>query len=225
MKGFLDRSWSLALVAVLTLLASGCASTIRNDVTAFHEWPADLDQRTYVITRTEEQANELEYNNYENLLRAELARLGFEEQRSAPPARLKVRLQYSSSVRDVLLIQPVADPYYYPWAWGGGPGLGPWRGPQGYYPPGVYYPGSWGPPIIQQEEIRYKMYSRQLKVVMTDARTGRNVYEVTVNSDDTKGPLPGVMPYMMRSAFQEFPGPNGVPRVIELKMEKVKPTP
>lgn len=219
--------WRWMATACLVALASGCASTISNQVTAFHDWPAGLPERTYVLTRTAEQANDLEYRTYEQLLRAELARLGFEEQQAAPPARLKVRMQYKWSVRDVQVFQPVADPFYYPWGWGGWPGmgLGPWQGPQGYYPPGVYYPGNFGPPMVQQQQTRYQMYTRQLKIMISDAANGRNLFDVTVNSDDSKGPLAVVMPYMMRSAFTDFPGPNGVPRVVELKMEKRRPVP
>lgn len=213
--------WPALLAACALSLLAGCASTIRNNVTAFHEWPMELEDKTYAFTRTEEQANDLEYRTYENMLRAELGRLGFEEKNAAPPARLKVRMQYNLSVRDVQVIAPVADPFYGPWGWGwGGPGLGPCTGPQGYYPPGIYYPGCGAAPIVQQQVTRHKMYARQLRVVMTDAKTGRNQYDVTVTSDDDKGPMARVMPYMLRSAFQDFPGPNGVPRQIELKMER-----
>ena len=223
MQRLINRWWRLALAVGVAAALSGCATKIRNNVTAFHEWPAGLENKTYVFSRTDQQVNDLEYRNYENLLRAELARLAFDEQESAANARLRASMQYQSTVRDVHLIQPVVDPYYYPyypWGWGGGPGFGPWRGPQGYYPPGVYYPGDWGPPIVQQQESRYQVYSRQLKVMITDATTGRHLYDVTVTSEDDLGPLPVAMPYMIKSAFKDFPGPSGVPRVVELEMKK-----
>lgn len=210
------------LLAFVVLMASACTTvTLRNNVTAFNEWPDDLAEKSYVFDRTAEQANNLEYRTYENMLRAELGRLGFEEKQSASQARLKVKLMYSLNVRDVQVYQPVADPYMWPYGWGwGGPGLGPCTGPQGYYPPGIYYPGCGAPPIVQQQATRYQMYARSVRVLMTDARSGRSLYDVTVNGDDTRGPLAELMPYMLRAAFQDFPGRNGVSRVVEYKLDK-----
>jgi hypothetical protein len=42
---------------------------------------------------------------------------------------------------------------------------------------------------------------------------------VTVKSEGTNSSLAAVMPYLVRSAFAEFPGENGVPRQIELKIK------
>lgn len=219
MKGMARNLNGFLWTALLALLLAGCATPLRNNVTAFNSWPSDLEDKSYAIERTPEQANDLEFQTYENMLRMELARLGFEEK---PPAsaRLSVKLQYQWSVRDVQVYQPVADPYYMPWGWGwGGPGFG-CRGPQGYYPPGIYYPGCGAPPIVQQQATRYQMYARQVRVLIADAKTKRNLYDVTVNGDDTRGPLPELMPYMLRAAFTDFPGKNGVPHVVEFKLDK-----
>lgn len=217
------RALQLALLVLVGIVLSGCASTIRNDVTAFHEWPVDLTDPTYAFSRSSEQANNLEYRSYENLVRNELARIGFAEQASAPPAKMKVLLEYSTSVRDMHVIQPVAtpDPFWGgPWGWGG-PAFGPWRGPYGYYPPGIYYPGSsFYPPVVQQEELRFQLYKRQLRVRISEAATGKTWYDVTVHGEDSKSPLAEAMPYMVRAAFQDFPGPSGVPRVVEMKLAK-----
>jgi hypothetical protein len=212
------RFAQLLLLALLAILIAGCTTTpLRNNVTAFNTWPNDLDDKTYAIERTAEQANDLEFQTYENMLRAELARHGFEEQPVAN-ARLSVKLQYKSSVRDVQVYQPVAEPYAMPWGWGGG-AFG-CQGPQGYYPPGIYYPGCGAPPIVQQQATRYQMYARHVRVWIADAKTKRNLFDVTVNGDDSQGPLPEMMPYMLRAAFSDFPGQNGVPRVVEYKLDK-----
>src|SRR3569833_2536274 len=61
----------------ICLLAVGCASpVIRSQVTAFHEWPADLPDKSFTFERTADQENNLEYRNYEQLVQAELLRLG-----------------------------------------------------------------------------------------------------------------------------------------------------
>lgn len=217
-QGAIQRLLQGMLLVLLGILLAGCTTTpLRNNVTAFNSWPSDLEDKSYAIERTAEQANDLEYQTYENMLRAELARLGFEE-KPAANARLSVKLQYRSSVRDVQVYQPVADPYYMPWGWGGGPfGC---HGPQGYYPPGIYYPGCGAPPIVQQQATRYQMYARHVRVLIADAKSKRNLFDVTVNGDDSQGPLPEMMPYMLRAAFSDFPGQNGVPRVVEYKLDR-----
>jgi len=39
----------LTLVAAASLLLSGCATTLRSNVTAFNDWPADLPDKSYVF--------------------------------------------------------------------------------------------------------------------------------------------------------------------------------
>ncbi|UUZ52811.1 hypothetical protein LP419_26995 [Massilia sp. H-1] len=65
--------------AALTLLLTGCASTIRSDVTTFHEWPATLHDKSYALEAPAPQDDTLELRSYQNLVRTELSRLGFQE--------------------------------------------------------------------------------------------------------------------------------------------------
>jgi hypothetical protein len=206
------KRWLIAVVlAGAGALMAGCTTpTIRSEVTAFHEWPANLQDRTYVFERTREQDNNLEYRNYENLVRAELNRLGFVEASDAKAIRLKASLGYSINVRDVRVSEPVViDPYPY------------WYGPawRGYYGP-FYDPFWFGPPVVERRDISYQLFTRQLKIALSQAPNGRKLYETTVVSEGSNGSLAAVMPYMVRSAFTDFPGQNGVPRRIELKMQQ-----
>lgn len=217
------KRWVIAFAAVSTLLLSGCASyTVRSNVTAFHEWPAAAPEKTYVFERTKEQDNNLEYRNYENLVRAELARLGFTEASTSQTPKLKAMLDYHISVRDVREIYPVVVNSGWP-----GPYWGPyWRGHyrrgfyghRGFYSP--YYDPFWyGPPMVEQRETNYQVFTRRLHVLLAQATDNKRLYDVTVVSEGGNGSLPAVMPYMVRSAFHEFPGQSGVPKLVELKME------
>ena len=203
------------LAVLLALMLSGCAGTIvRSEVTAFHEWPAEAGEKSYAFRRDAAQANDLEYRNYENLVRAELQRLGFAESESG---RLNVSVDYHVDARDMQVVDLVAvDPWY-----GYGPGyFGRYRYP---YPYGFYSPFAdpfwFGPPMLQPVERRFVNYSRQLKIMISRAADGRNLYQVTVNSQGQTPSLAVVMPAMVKSAFADFPGPSGVPRVLELKVE------
>lgn len=197
---------------LFALLLSGCAGTIvRSEVTTFHEWPAESGEKSYTFRRDAAQANDLEYRNYENLVRAELQRLGFSE---SERGRLNVSLAYHVDARDLRVVEPVVvDPWY-------GPGFfGRHRYPYGFYSP-FADPFWFGPPVVQPIERRFVVYSRQLKITISRAADGRNLYQVTVNSQGQTPSLATVMPAMVKSAFADFPGPSGVPRVLELKVER-----
>lgn len=204
------KRWLLMGIALSTLLLSGCASVIRTDVLAFHEWPADLQNKSYVFERKAGQDNNLEEKSYENLVRTELTRLGFTEAATPAAANLKVALNYSIDSRDVRTVQPyVVDPYWY----------GPYYGPGWRY--GRYYDPFWYPgPVTQYREVQYQLFQRQLNVLITNIKNGKKLYDVTVHSSGGNGSLAFAMPYMVRSAFSDFPGKNGVPRRIDLEIKE-----
>lgn len=204
------KGWMRAgLLVAASMAAAGCTTpVIRSEVTAFHEWPAELGDKSYVFERSKEQENDLEYRNYENLMRGELGRLGFMEAASGKAAKLKASLGYSVKVRDVRISEPVVIdryPYWY------GP---PWRG---YYSP-FYDPFWYGPPIVERRVSSFQIFTRELKTTLANAADGKKLYDATVVSEGTNGSLAAVMPYMVHSAFTDFPGPSGVPRQVELKM-------
>lgn len=215
------RYLSLALVLLIALLAACASPTIRSDVTVFQEWPADLQGATYVFERTKEQDNSLEYRNYENLVRGELNRLGFVEAGPSQTPKLKVTLDYHIAGRDVHVVEPVIiDPYPY-----GSPFYGPFyrnRWHRGYYRPyGPFYDPFWyGPPTVGYQESNYQAFNRQLEIVISRIADGKKLYDVTVNSDGRNGSLASVMPYMVSSAFTDFPAKNGETRQIDLSMKK-----
>lgn len=208
------KSWLSAFILFASALLSGCSTIIKSDVTAFHEWPDQLPDKSYVFERTREQNDSLEYLNYENLVRNELNRLGFAEAPAATKPALKVAMSYSISGRDVREVYPViVNPYPY------------WYGPawRGYYGPywGPFYDPFWyGPPIVENRVSQYTVFTRRLHLTMTRLADGKRLHETTVVSEGSNGSLAAVMPYMVSSAFADFPGQSGVPRQVELKMEK-----
>lgn len=202
------KRWLIAiLLALSATLLAGCATIIRSEVTTFHELPLELPDKTYVFERNKEQNNDLEYRSYENLVRAELNRLGFVEASSAHPPALKVTLKYSIKVRDVREVYPVVvNPYWYGPAW------------RGYYGP-FYDPFWYGPPMVEQREASYQVYTRRLHIMLARIADDKALYETTVVSQGGNGSLAAVMPYMVRSAFTDFPGKSGVPHYVELRMQ------
>ncbi len=211
------RTFALVL-AFLSVLLSGCASTIRSEVTAFHQWPATPAATTYSFAQA--SATDLERQNYQRLLRERLARLGLREAAAGETAALSVTLDYRIAARDVRVVETVlVDPWYgTPWYgpgyyspyWGGWPGYGhPFYGPM--------WPSM---PVAREQVRRYTIFDRELKVRIDDAAKKQALYDVAVKSSGQEGSLPKLMPYLIDSAFSEFPGKSGEPRVVELKMAR-----
>jgi hypothetical protein len=216
------------LATTLSLLLAGCATTIRSDVTAFHQWPAALQDKSYVFEAAAPPDDTLEYRSYLDLVRAELSGLGFVEARNAAAAKLKVSMRFTTTDHPLRVIEEI-DPYWArPGYWSGGyyrepwpisrwsgPGFGPYYGP--FYGP-YYDPFMYGySPFGMREAIRH-VYERQLRIAIS-ATDGKKLFDVTVHNTSSKAATPAVMPALVASAFSDFPGPNGVPRQVALKLK------
>ena len=195
------------LAAAMCLLLAGCATTIRSDVTAFHEWPARLPDKSYAFDTPAPREDTLEYRSYQNLVRAELARLGFAEAGTADAAKLRVAMHFSSVDRPQRVFEAV-DPF--------------WGGP-GYWPGRFHRYGPFGPdpffygPLEVRESILHN-YERQLRVAINGS-DGKKLFDVRVHNTSSKASTPAVMPALVASAFAGFPGQSGVMHRVDLKLE------
>jgi hypothetical protein len=202
-------------LTAFVLILSGCASTtVRSDVTVFHEWPAEIPDKNFVFERSREQDNNLEYRNYENQVKAALLRMGLVEATASRSPKLKVAISYGIKARDVRIVEAThVDSFWY-----NSPLYGHrWRG-RGYYGP-FYDPFFPATSSTEYIESSYEIFSRQLKVIISQIPSGKKIYDATVTSEGSNGSLAAVMPYLVRSVFSDFPGISGVPRHIELKIQ------
>ncbi|QJE00736.1 DUF4136 domain-containing protein [Massilia forsythiae] len=204
----------IAAAASLSLLLGGCATTIRSDVTTFHQWPAQLAEKSYAFDAPPPQDNTLELQSYQNLVRGQMNRLGFHEAPQSPA--LKVALRFVTVDVPTQVVYPSYAPFYpYSPRFGyGGFRRRYWGG--GWYNP--FYDPFWGPvPAYDvQEEHRYH---RQLQIAIRNAGDGKHLFDVTVRNVSKQMSTPAVMPALVQSAFEGFPGPNGGSRLIELKQQ------
>ena len=104
---FLQRGF-LWCLAILSVLLTGCASTLRSDVTSFQRWPANAASSTYSFKRTGQQVGSLEHSAYEDLVRQALKPLGLNEAGAGAKGRFEAR---ATSAR---------------WAWPDLPAARPW---------------------------------------------------------------------------------------------------
>ena len=199
--------------AACTLLLAGCASTIRSDVTTFHQWPAQLASKTYSIDAPEPEDDTLEVRSYLDLVRGQLARLGFQE--AGVDAALKVKMRFRTIDVPVRVVQAV-DPFFNPAA---RYGWGPYRRHYGapYY--GGLYDPFWVGPAGYQVVERH-VYQRDVQVAIRSAADGKPLFDVTVHNNSGEASTPVLMPALVQSAFEGFPGPNGGARRIVLKEQK-----
>ena len=213
------KRFVIAASAALTLLLSGCASTIRSDVTTFHQWPAQVADKTYVFEAPPVQDDTLELRNYQNLVRGELAKLGFQDAGASGTPTLKVAMRFTTTdvpVRTVQAIHPFYTDYwmisprysfYRPYR----------RGFMGYGWYSPFYDPFWGPQMWQ--EVTRHEYQRELQVSIKSIKDGVRLFDVTVKNSSRQMSTPRVMPALVQSAFVGFPGENGVAKTIELKRD------
>lgn len=205
------------LVAAMSLLLAGCATTIRSDVTAFHQWPDRLPDKSYVFAAPQPPQDTLEYRDYLDLVRAELGKLGLSEAATPDAAALRVAMQFSTIDQPLRVFEPI-DPFWpgpgywpgrfrhgHPWAYD------PWYGFGTSYSPFMYGPQEF------RETIRHR-YERRLRVSITGAN-GEKLFDVTVRNSGGQPATAAVMPAMVASAFAGFPGRSGVPHRVALTLE------
>jgi hypothetical protein len=211
----------IAATAALLLL-SGCATTIRSNVTTFHQWPDQLPDKTYVFEAPPAQDDTLEWRTYQNMVRGELTRLGFQDAGASGTPSLAVSMRFMTTDVPVRVIQPVFshfDHYWMPRSAFMRPyrsrfgGYGYWRG---YYSP-FYDPFWYGTPSYQETIVHH--YQRQVQVGIKSAKDGKRLFDVTVKNLSRNMSTPDIMPALVQSAFAEFPGVSGVARTVELKRE------
>lgn len=210
----MKRLLMMTAAAATALLLGGCAATIRSDVTTFHQWPAQIEDKSYVFDTPPAMDNTLEYQSYQNLVRGQLAQLGFREA-NAGAARLKVAMRFTTTEVPVRVVEPAmpmfhAYPYYR---------FGPRFGPRGrfarwHHP---FYDPFWSPFPAYHVSIEHQ-YRRELQVSIKDAGDKR-LFDVTVHNTSDELSTPSVMPALVHSAFAGFPGPNGAVRRVELQQK------
>lgn len=209
-----DRSWrgiAAGMVLLGTLWLGGCASTVTSEVTAFKQagWQNDAP-RTYAFDTEKAQQDQLDRLTYQQWLAETLAPLGF-SQVSRAQARYLVGMSYEAAPGLVRVVDTAyPDPWYGPW--------GPYWGPYAAYRPwGPWGPGYWPPATVVRD---VPVTVATLSVVFKEAAGGRPVYQVTARQQTEGGSLQSAMPYLIRSAFANFPADDGRPRRVTLPLDK-----
>ncbi len=186
---------SLMFVAVMLFaLLAGCAApVVVSSVTVFQSWKNDDIEKTYRMEASRGQANNLEFNNYAGLLDNQLQRFGFVLVDKDPA--IKVRMTYGTSPRIISSWEPApfSRPYYGPYGFRSWPSYGP----------------DW-------QSVVDTAYTHRLEVTIVRVADGKNIYTVRSRLNSDSPELSLSMRYLIESAFQRFPGQNGVTETVSV---------
>lgn len=193
----LNRFAALGAIMLSVSVLTGCVTpTVQATVTSFQKWPADVVGATYKFTQqTPSLANNLEYQAYQDTMRASMGATGLVEAQLNQPARFDVSFSYGSEQTQVMVPQPY-DPYFY----GGFYGSPFWGG------------GLWGPNWVDVPTVAYQ--NRLAVNIFDNDKNGAEVYRASAYTISSRKDLLKAMPYLTRAIFENFPGNNGSERQI-----------
>jgi len=195
----------LFLIILLGVL-SGCAATLRSDVVAFHEGPLPAGESIRVVAADPALQNSLEFRNYARLIDEELRKIGYRPVTADAPAALLAEVAYGVELgpTTVSVERPQRfvryhfhygrfyDPFYF----------------------GIY--NTWGP-----ETYTTPSYQRTLQLnIMSNDEERSRIFEGRVQSTGRQNLLPQIMPYLITAMFSNFPGENGVIKVVTIEMDE-----
>ena len=202
------RGFALWLAASLLVLG-GCTSTLSARVTTYQQWPVGVQGEYYRIVPGPEQAGNLQFGAYADMLRAAIGATGLREAVGSAQPRFDVRFEYGNPVRQTW-VQRYEDPYFYP----GWPAFGGYYGPWGGWGGGIYY----APRVVN---VPVEVYRNTVTVTISDRSIeGREVYRATAVHSSQSDNLDAVMPYLMQAVFDDFPANNGQIKEVRYELER-----
>lgn len=205
---------NIFLVLLLVMLG-GCA-TIETRVSAFHELEQSISGVTYAVVPSKEQEGSLEFQSYANLVKSELKKRGMTE---APFDQAKYAIFMFYGIDDGK--QVVSS---YPIFGQTGTGSSHTTGTVTSYGNTASFSGTtYKTPtfgVVGSGARTDSVFKRYLNIDIVDigkssAGKVQKVYEVKAISSGSTGQLAPIMPAIIRSVFEDFPGKSGVSRTSE----------
>lgn len=230
MREMIGRLGKMAVAAAGVLLLSACATQFRSEVQSFHRLAQPAGETFRIVPAQSAKQGSLEFETYANLVRGEMARLGYKPVAVGAVADLDVTMDYAiSDPVEKVETRPAAfssslafgyGPYWGPYYGGGYYGYGR----TGYYGRGAfgYYDPFWGAGLFDYPEVySYSVYTRKLNVNIARAgKDGEKLYEGKLESAGRDNRLPEVMPYMVQAMFRDFPGQSGITRKVVIEIPR-----
>lgn len=231
MKSFLPvssgSSWQrrlcMASIAMASLSLAGCASYFGAQVTAYHQSdvssPQGLQGRSFRIRPQAAQADSLEFHTYAAQVRQQLLAQGMLE---GGGSRHDVDVGIDYSVDGGHTVNQRRPEYAYVY-----------QGNQLVRRERVESDGQvvsywesrpvYGYDLVGYSTYQQVFYQHELKLSLTSTRPRpgqlARLYEGTAVTESQDPALNNVVPLLIRSLFQDFPGPNGVSRQVQVETD------
>lgn len=215
----LGAKLSLVLSFILTL--AGCAGPVISNVTAFHDLPADWNGRAVSVLPYEEQESPtLEWRTYKSMVESHLRKSSFVVT-SPNEADFLVFFGYGiDQGREVVSTYSIPEfgvtGYSGAYTTGSvssyGSGYATYSGTTTLTP-------TYGVTGYSTGVSSSTVYTRSLSMDILDRRSRNRLWEMKLRSQGSCGNIASVMPYFIQAAFDQFPGPSGKSRTIELPFD------
>jgi hypothetical protein len=190
---------SVATVIILLLLSS-CASRVQHDVVTFHEGKLPRGETIAIEAMDSIASNSLEFSHYRTLIGEKLRQLGYAPVAADQPATLIAKIGYSVSDGQTRIRSEQRNYVRYHFYYGH------------YHNPFYYgFYDHWPP-----ERYSYTVYNRKLMMNISHSSTGELLFEGRVQSIGREKEIASVMPYMITAMFNNFPGENGITKVVTI---------
>ena len=213
----------LAALGALGLLGVGltaCTTGFQADVSRFEsQLPAPQGQTFAVVADDPALSGGIEFGQYADLVREEMAELGYVPG-SPETADLLVRFDYGvDDGRQRVVSSGVRDPFFDPWY---------------SYRPRYYRTRdgrifavrdrAWGygfyDPWFRSNDVRsYTVYTSDIEIEIDDRVTGQRLFEGTAEAMSRSKRLQYLVPNLVEAMFTNFPGNSGETVRISIKPE------
>ncbi|MFN3230781.1 MAG: DUF4136 domain-containing protein [Alphaproteobacteria bacterium] len=196
----------LLLILAASIAITGCAGKFRSDVSSWHRLQQPSGETFAIVAGDESKRGGLEFAQYSGLVAEKLRMIGYRPVQQGAAPDLIVRVDYGiGDPRTQIRSYGYGGPFYGYSHWGH------FRRPYGYG-----YPYAHGGTDIRS----YPLYMRRLEMEIAAANNPDvNLFESRVMSEGRSNRLEEVMPLLVESMFQDFPGPSGVTREVTIDLE------
>ena len=203
------------VLVLLFVLLGGCA-TVETRVSAFHELEQSLSGVTYALIPTKEQEGSLEFQSYAKLVKSELEKRGMTE---APVEQAKYAIFMFYGIDDgkqVVSSYPIFGQTGTSSLYTTGTVTS--YGNTASYSGTTYKTPTYG--VVGSRASTATVFKRYLNIDIIDiAKSGngkvQKVYEGKAISSGSSEQLAPVMPAIVRSVFEDFPGKSGASRTSQ----------
>lgn len=189
------------LYLCVLLLATACTPTISAQTLRFNKGLELGTGKTFALVAEDNQANDLEFNHYAELVSRGLQTHGLPQASSLASANYRVTFTYTTD-EGTRVINNYPDYGVY--------------GGYGSYGSSIGVGGTVYPRGGMSESYRFYTHRLELRIADVYSSPGSTVFQGRVSAEDSNPNITRIMPCLVAALFQSWPGINGVEQSVEV---------